>query len=487
MSVQPESDAPPPSSTEVQAAFSLRVDRLVREHFSDPARTLFLKDGEVLLREGAPNDRLYYVISGQLVGVSSEEKGTELLCVGPGEFAGLHSFASPDPSAMTIHSDGESTVCYARLADFGGSDLTPEQVLMPIFSRAMLTRQKSAYRLRMAEQERERRFREMQAFSQLGQFSAGVAHELNNAISVIDRGSEWLARALSRQIKQTVPESDFAVFEIGLHTGRCVASRDARQAAKALRSQYKLSPAAALEVAQMGLPPEMLDSLSESLDSKAKALHELWELGATFHDLTVAAEQAAGVVESMKHLGGRGGIAAAPVNVHDTIAIALTIMRSVMSGVKLRRSYVKDPPFVHLNKGELVQVWVNLIHNACDAMPDRAKSDQELGEAGRPELFILTSTNHDQLSVRFRDTGAGIAPELLDKIFQPNFSTKKSGLSFGLGIGLSIVRRIVSSAGGTITASNWERGAEMTVLLPLALPMTQSEFPTMNSNKKPPP
>lgn len=452
-----------------RAQFRDRVKSLVEEYFSSEERTLEFSDGDVILKEGELNDRLYYVRSGQLVGHSEGDGDTPeaFLMAGPGEFVGLRSFSAPDTaSVMTVKSQGQSVVCFAGLDDIGAEDsMTPEQVLLPVFIQAMLSRQKLTYRMKEEEQETERRLREMQEMSQLGQFAAGVAHELNNAISVIDRGAEWLSDALESQVKQCATPEELLVFQHGLHAGRTITSRDARKNVKTIRKDYGLSDAAARRLAPLGLTPEFLTPLKKNLEATSKRLHELWELGATFRDLTIAAEQAASVVESMKHLGGGPMPGAAATDVFQTLRSAMTIMRSQLSGLEVDLDIPQSPAMVRINKGELVQIWVNLIHNSCDAIFQREQQSQ----TGPDKLSIHASTQGPNLVVSLKDTGPGIPPQLLSTIFQPNFTTKKSGLSFGLGIGLSIVRRIVSSAGGSIVASNWEQGASMVVTLPLSL------------------
>ena len=64
------------------------------------------------------------------------------------------------------------------------------------------------------------------------------------------------------------------------------------------------------------------------------------------------------------------------------------------------------------------------------------------------------------------DNGPGIPPQLKEKIFQPNFTTKKNGLSFGLGLGLSIVMRLVSSYSGRIDVDSQTGKTTFKITLP---------------------
>lgn len=100
----------------------------------------------------------------------------------------------------------------------------------------------------------------------------------------------------------------------------------------------------------------------------------------------------------------------------------------------------------------LVQVFVNLINNAADAM------------LGRPKRIIsITLRKGARLSVSLQDTGPGI--EDPDRMFEPFYSTKSVGSSEGLGLGLSISYGLVQSFGGDIRGANTADGAMFTVEL----------------------
>ncbi|MEX0681170.1 MAG: ATP-binding protein [Balneolales bacterium] len=118
--------------------------------------------------------------------------------------------------------------------------------------------------------------------------------------------------------------------------------------------------------------------------------------------------------------------------------------------------HFSDIPAVNVISGEINQVWTNIIINACDAMQDHGE--------------MVISCDHDDRYVRIsiRDSGPGITPSLLEKIFKPNFTTKNKNSSFGLGLGLAISQQIVQKHGGRITIGNVDSGgAEFTVYLPI--------------------
>lgn len=117
--------------------------------------------------------------------------------------------------------------------------------------------------------------------------------------------------------------------------------------------------------------------------------------------------------------------------------------------------YDETLPSLYFDKHQLLQVIVNLLSNSMDAMPAGGK------------LVVQTALNGsrkaDRVLIVIRDSGTGIAPDLLSKIFLPFFSTKEKGT----GMGLAICRRIVNQHDGDIfVESEPDKGAMFTVSLP---------------------
>ncbi|MFL5346582.1 MAG: ATP-binding protein [Hyalangium sp.] len=125
----------------------------------------------------------------------------------------------------------------------------------------------------------------------------------------------------------------------------------------------------------------------------------------------------------------------------------------VQAKVSVRREYAELPP-ISAVRANLVQVFVNLITNACHAM--------------RPggQVTLTTRQEGQEVVAEVRDTGTGIEPKNLSRIFDPFFTTKEEGK--GTGLGLSIVQGIVESHGGRITVkSTLGQGTAFTLRLPL--------------------
>ncbi|HEY3595368.1 MAG TPA: response regulator [Polyangiaceae bacterium] len=127
----------------------------------------------------------------------------------------------------------------------------------------------------------------------------------------------------------------------------------------------------------------------------------------------------------------------------------------------LNREYETISP-VYGNEARLGQVFLNLIVNAAQAIPE--------GNADHNQITISTKIlDSGDTVVEIRDTGTGIAPEVLPRIFEPFFTTKPVGV--GTGLGLAICRRIITMFGGEISVdSQLSRGTTVRVVLPSAPP-----------------
>jgi len=158
-------------------------------------------------------------------------------------------------------------------------------------------------------------------------------------------------------------------------------------------------------------------------------------------------------------------------------ALKLLKIEARNSGIHVETSVPVDLPPVAANPAQLMQVFVNLILNAVQAMPDGGILRIESGVVDREEYAKadLPPSHASQLvRTSVRDTGVGIAPEALAKVFDPFFTTKPVGQ--GSGLGLSVSLGIVRGYRGTIVvASDAEEGTEFTVLLPVAEPTNASE------------
>jgi two-component system, NtrC family, sensor kinase len=113
-----------------------------------------------------------------------------------------------------------------------------------------------------------------------------------------------------------------------------------------------------------------------------------------------------------------------------------------------------DVPDCEIDVGQIQQVFLNLMYNAADALENRH---------GKAEILITTRQEQGQIVACVRDSGCGVPPENMEKIFEPHFSTK----SHGHGLGLSNCKRIIENHGGKISVeSKVGEYTEFKVILP---------------------
>ena len=144
----------------------------------------------------------------------------------------------------------------------------------------------------------------------------------------------------------------------------------------------------------------------------------------------------------------------APCDLREVAAQAreLVRIRARQQNVQIAVAAPEEPVTASVDRGQFGTVLVNLFINALDAMPNGGRIDVELGRAEGGGVRLTVS-----------DTGGGIPPELVDRLFHPFTTTKANGT----GLGLSISARILEEHGGSITADNRpEGGARFTITLP---------------------
>ncbi|MFQ5883437.1 MAG: ATP-binding protein, partial [Candidatus Methylomirabilales bacterium] len=157
-------------------------------------------------------------------------------------------------------------------------------------------------------------------------------------------------------------------------------------------------------------------------------------------------------------------------DVSDVVERALFFIRQQVreSQISVVTEYGKDLPQVHVDPQQMQQVILNIALNGVQAMPEegtltvrtRVLTDWSSGVSGSS----LTSPGSAYVEVAISDTGKGIPPEDLKKIFQPFFTTKHRGT----GLGLPICQRIVEQHGGTISVeSEVGKGTTVSVRLPV--------------------
>lgn len=151
------------------------------------------------------------------------------------------------------------------------------------------------------------------------------------------------------------------------------------------------------------------------------------------------------------------------------------VMNEIRPRARLTKDYAQVPK-ITANATRLGQVFLNLILNAAQAIPEGAPSTNE--------IRLVVRAGEGEITIEVRDTGAGIAAADRSKIFEPFFTTKPLGL--GTGLGLSITRRIVTGMGGDISVeSTVGRGTTFYIHLPISHAKASQPAPRLEPRDSP--
>ena len=314
----------------------------------------------------------------------------------------------------------------------------------------------------------------------LGKLAAGLAHELNNPASATVRGAKLLLTALD--------EADAASMAIGAAdlTGELRESVERmRTACVAERTGDVLSPIEradredeiadwlagnqcntgyAERLADTDVRIEALDTLAQVMSGDTLESVLRWiAVACETHSLATDIERAASrihelvaAVRSFTQMDNLAGPEAVDVEtgLRDTIRVVAS--KAKARGTAITLDVEPNLPRVIATGGELNQVWLNLIDNALDAIPESGSI--EVG--ARLEL--------DRVVVRVADDGHGIPPDIEPRIFDAFFTTKQPGQ--GVGLGLEITRRLVRRYQGDIAVESRPGRTEFRVSLPTEQP-----------------
>ncbi|MGE4371772.1 MAG: ATP-binding protein [Xanthobacter sp.] len=191
------------------------------------------------------------------------------------------------------------------------------------------------------------------------------------------------------------------------------------------------------------------------------------------------ANRAAALVRQLLAFSRRQTLRPQVIELTDVISDVSELLRRLIGErITLEVHHARDLWPVKVDVNQFEQVIVNLVVNARDAMPDGGtltlRTSNVLASACATYGEALTAG--DYVLVEVEDTGTGIPPDVIDKIFEPFFSTKEVGK--GTGLGLSTVYGIVQQTGGTILAvSEPGQGTTFQVFLPRHVPTAEEETP----------
>lgn len=426
--------------------------------FANNADILEFKEGDFWMKPGEPVDYLILFLSGEMeIYVDSPEGRLDIFLYHAGDITGHLPFSrskganaygrfTSDTKLLALHR--------SKFTEMVAQSYTLTQALVAVMSD----------RIRDVSQNQ---FQD-EKLKALGKLSAGLAHELNNPASAIVRAAETLHQKLTE-----TPEKFKAVMRLNVTEEETDAINDI------MFSRMNQCRTEGIELGLMERE-ERFDELSdwlldndiqeeafldilvdfdfrvEDLEKMRKVLQSPERMQAVLgwfddrltveqlvNDIRDASGRVSDLIASVKNYShmdqGKGKVS---IHVNEGLKSTLRILNHKVKqkDIQLVKEMADDIPQIKAHPGELNQVWTNLLDNAIDALPVKGT------------LTVRTYFHSQQVCVDIEDNGKGIPEDILNRIWEPFFTTKSQGE--GTGIGLDIVKKIIRRHRGNIYVSS---------------------------------
>ncbi len=437
------------------------------------------KKGDVLFSQGDSLKYLYLLLKGSVGLKRQNEDGSSLnlLKLEPGHFVGIMAFSTGNDSLTTAHTLEDSEALRVNQDEFEKYMNDHPRLRHPLQQLMMsnmadrfkknLQLESKMHQLNQKLEEEGEQLKEayeqlenshqklvhQEKMATLGELVAGFAHEVNNPASALLRSSE----SLITNFEMLSDDSNLSkMFSIGLRFIP-MSSNDIRKRMILVQKKFPWIAERSVirKLAQM---PEEAYKIVESNQKKipVEKLVQQFEAGKFIHNIQVASERIANLVKSLKSYSRLDNNEADLIDVRDGINDTILVLSNRLKYLDVTLE-LNDIPKTMGHLGELNQVWTNILVNACDVLPNGGG------------LSIKTKAEGDfKIIIEISDNGPGIPEEHINRIFEPNFTTKNQGAQFGLGLGLAISNEIIRQHGGFIRVSNKkEGGAKFEIILPV--------------------
>jgi signal transduction histidine kinase len=318
----------------------------------------------------------------------------------------------------------------------------------------------------------------------LGQLAANLSHELNNPASSAQRAALSLSSKIDKDVelcrlgrlfrsdeelaayarwteRSIESVKDQSAPEAGASNALSVSDREQQfidwLEAHKVTSAWAVAPA----LAQANLPVTSLDELAsivnpDALPAAVTSFANFLNARSMVAAVSESSSRIFHIINSIKDYSYMDQAPIQDVDLVQSLENTLTMLRPQLQKMVIVRDYEPDMPPITAYGGELSQVWTALIENAIYATK------------GQGTLKLITRLQGEMAFIDIWDDGVGIEPALSSRIFEPFFTTKPLGQ--GLGLGLDLVRRILSKHFGSVAVQSKPHSTCFQVRLPLARP-----------------
>jgi signal transduction histidine kinase len=439
----------------------------------DHSEAVEYEEGELVGRPGDPADWMYFIIEGRIDYYKNVN----------GKFIYFHYFANDNDSGGVT-----GVLPYSRMKVYGGNSVATTKIRgirihKDYFQDLERINPDFIQRLIGYMTERAKSFAttqlQLEKVSALGQLSAGIAHELNNPASAISRIAYELSNRLFLNIELT---EQMLLQKIN--------ANHIQYLRKKVESKEKRPPAKLSALQRMNKEDDLLKWLDDKgIPADQQVVETFTEAGFSGDDLEILAGNVpnddlvqillwienllssqriikdlsdassristlVGAIKSHVHMDRTN--AKQPTDIHKDIDNTLTLLGYKLrdKNITVQKSLCDDLAEVPAHVGELNQVWTNIIDNAIYAVDKNGV------------ITIETTCDAKNVYVKIVDNGPGIPADIQSRIFDPFFTTKKVG--DGTGIGLDLVKRIISRHSGEITVHSKPGSTEFLICLPVS-------------------
>lgn len=328
-------------------------------------------------------------------------------------------------------------------------------------------------------QETLNRFVYSEKMTMLGKMVAGIAHEINTPSGAINAAIVNLTHHLKLFLESVQELEAHEVKREHVHNIMDIVSKmlesldspqrrspgeirtEQRQISDSLQDRDLEDPRKiAKDIARMGLSQYTEDILrladQYTLETVLQFFTNCSRIIHSAKDIQLSIDVLTQIIQALKSYSYPKQEKPELADIQESITIALILLNNKIKHHIQVEYQPSDLPNIWCYPSELSHVWINIIHNAIQA----------IGEEG--QIRIETFATPEYVGVKIRDNGKGISPDLQSKIFDPNFTTKPRGE--GTGLGLYIVRQIINKHHGKIEVTSEAGHTTFEVHLPLLLP-----------------